>query len=156
MIILEGPNGCGKSTIGAVLHRALDCPYIKFPTPQNPADAVRNFDAALKLPDRLVLDRHPMVSDRIYAPVMWQGVDPIPWSPEVLEPHIVIYCRVPMSTAIRKHKYVKDDPFYRNELQIFASYDALFSAIPHIAFNWLNNVESELLATVKELTKWQD
>jgi hypothetical protein len=151
MIILEGSNGSGKTALAERLSRALDRPVYKFPTPKDPRDAVRNYDSLLSAPFDIILDRHPMISDWIYAPIMFPMIDPIPWDFEALKAHTLIYCRVPFSTAVSRHTYVKDDPFYRNEMRIYAEYDALFACLPHIKFDWTRDLESDLIAELRKV-----
>lgn len=149
MIIIEGPNACGKSTLAEFLSQRLDWPIYKFPTPKDSKDAVRNFDATITIPDHTILDRHPMISDQIYAPIMFPETNPIPWQYEVIKDHILIYCVVPIGTAIHRHEYKKDDPFYRNELRIFTDYESLFSSLTHICFNWTQNSRMDLLKEIE-------
>lgn len=150
MIVLEGPNGCGKSTLARRLQRETDWPIIKFPTPQSAIEAVRNLDVLSTMGDRIIADRHPMISDNVYCPIMFPNESPIPLSRDSFENDLIIYCRVPLSTAVKRHRYVENDPFYRNEMRIFALYDSLMSAIPHTKFNWLEATESNIIAKVKE------
>lgn len=150
MIILEGPNGCGKTTLAQLLQRETDWPIVKFPTPRSAIEAVRNLDVLATLGDRIIADRHPMISDNIYCPIMFPSESPIPMERAAFDSDLVIYCRVPLSTAIKRHRYTADDPFYRHELEIFARYDALMYSIPHVKYNWLEGTEIDIIAKVRE------
>lgn len=83
MIIVEGPDGAGKTTLleklcddipelvrGPRASRSKEGPV------ENIADWAR--DDVLSWPDRplSIYDRHPLISDTIYAPLLRGGMDP--------------------------------------------------------------------------------
>lgn len=149
LIILEGPNGCGKSALAKQLAKALDRPVFKFPMPVFHFEVIAN--AIREIPKACILDRHPMISDQVYSKIMFNEA-PIDFEPQRLKDHRIIYVRCPLATAIKNHRYIENDPFYRHEIEIFALYDVVMSFIPHIKFNWVNDSVEELIERLKAKT----
>jgi energy-coupling factor transporter ATP-binding protein EcfA2 len=68
MIVLEGPDGGGKSTLALALHRFLLWPtYGSEGPPKSQAEFRERLDRYHKFPDSVIFDRHPAISDPIYS-----------------------------------------------------------------------------------------
>lgn len=70
MIVLEGPDGGGKSTLAHRLSEVLNWPVVKSKGP--PADQeelLARIDAYRKMGPYIIFDRHPIVSNTIYGKV---------------------------------------------------------------------------------------
>jgi energy-coupling factor transporter ATP-binding protein EcfA2 len=94
-VILEGPDGGGKSTLAAHLAGALDMRVQGGSgPPKSTQEIVDRANAYLKMTD-VVFDRHPCVSQPIYGAM--RG-DPPAITHELLKafydsPQLIIYCR---------------------------------------------------------------
>jgi hypothetical protein len=150
MIILEGPNGCGKTALSGSLAKALDMPIVKFPKPLTRANVEMNLYTVVHMDQKVILDRHPMISDLVYSPIMFSARSVLPWNPRILERHIVIYCVTDVESAKLGHEYAENDPFYRNEKYIFAAYERLFKRIEHIRYNYQGTKLPELINAINE------
>lgn len=73
MIILEGPDGAGKSTIAERLSKEYNLPIKSGEgPPKSPQDFSERVDRYLSLPARYIYDRHPVISGPIYASLRGQ------------------------------------------------------------------------------------
>lgn len=108
MIILEGPDGGGKSTLAQALSEALGVPrHHSGGPPKNAQEIAQRHRRVLEaLRDRkpIIFDRVPAVSDPIYGPII-RGATPITHD-MVLELRDalvlpIIYCRPPISVLLR-------------------------------------------------------
>ena len=70
MIIVEGPDNSGKSTLIQALASQLKLPMARtYRMPQTEEDIQRWHNWANAAPHPLILDRHPAISDLIYSPL---------------------------------------------------------------------------------------
>lgn len=69
-IVLEGPDHAGKSTLAARLGNVLNLPVVQG---EGPPKSPEEFKARVEkylATDGVIFDRHPCISDQIYAPAM--------------------------------------------------------------------------------------
>jgi hypothetical protein len=101
MILLEGPDGSGKSLLGDRLGRVLLAKLIhQGGPPQNYRDLIARLQTQL---DNFgsILDRSPIISERVYGPILRGGmlaseVVLDQWTDRFIEAGwILIYCRPP-------------------------------------------------------------
>lgn len=113
MLIVEGPDGSGKTTLIAELREALNIPVA-------PRVVSKNTEAMLDLRDwvdnnleegfqRVIFDRYRLISESIYGPIIRDmqhpGFDNQQWLMERLVKFynlhpIIIYCIPPLQTVI--------------------------------------------------------
>lgn len=70
IIYLEGPDGCGKTTLGNHLSLTLDLPYHHSGGKQNDSTINELIDTILKHPRGLIIDRFPPISEFVYSRAM--------------------------------------------------------------------------------------
>lgn len=114
-LILEGPDAAGKTTLARHLLKATGLPTILISRSGPPSDREHIFrlrDWILSQPPdlNLILDRYPLISEKIYSKIVrrkdWPG-----WNPELVAsslspPHRcrIIYCRPPRQRMIEDLK----------------------------------------------------
>jgi len=119
MLIIEGPDGAGKTTLIKKLSRALDIPIaprVVSKDAEAMVDLQRWVDRNLATGfQRMLFDRHRLISEPIYGPALGRssdGFNDLTWlAPRIhrfsrIKP-IIIYCLPEKSTAWAN---VKDDP----------------------------------------------
>jgi predicted HAD superfamily Cof-like phosphohydrolase len=68
MIVIEGPDASGKSTLAAYIAQALDAPVKPSEGPPRfPGDIPERLVRYAQLPPNTIFDRHPAVSEEIYC-----------------------------------------------------------------------------------------
>jgi predicted HAD superfamily Cof-like phosphohydrolase len=106
LICIEGPDASGKSTLAQYLARALALPVQSSEgPPQYPGEMTRRLQRyADTLPNDIIFDRHPCVSDLIYASAFGRppGVSPIDVAEFYGRNPIFIYC-VPVEGRCDPH-----------------------------------------------------
>src|SRR6516165_5566479 len=71
MIVVEGPDAAGKSTLARYLAEALELPMIiSEGPPKHPSEMGERLKRYSQLPANIIFDRHPCVSEMIYAPAL--------------------------------------------------------------------------------------
>lgn len=68
-IIIEGPDGGGKSTLAAFIAKALEWKIIASIGPTKSVEEFRQRTAGILRHDKIVFDRHPLVSECIYGSI---------------------------------------------------------------------------------------
>lgn len=141
MIILEGPDGGGKTTLmHEIMQRFPIVPHPKFVPSDGVVDREKLYNAALEDTQTLcdqpvqIYDRHPLISEYVYGPII-RGELPHQWeSPSarmmrsILANHtLVVWClpnveRVRENTVNDEHESV-----FENIDRIYASYRTLKS-----------------------------
>lgn len=111
-IIVEGPDGAGKTTLTEMLRERVKRRYFVMLRhscrPYTWADAIAFLDLINRTPIQLtmVIDRHPIISEPIYGPIL-RGKDLLEaqsdeWKLSVIQhtSDFVVYCRPPRGTII--------------------------------------------------------
>ncbi len=147
MIILEGPDGTGKSTLAEKLSQVLNLrvQHSGGP-PKDPEDIFRRQEAAQQwaiLNAPVVLDRIPVISEQIYGPII-RGSNPFLGTMHFERlmdalAHPIIYCRPPMSVIIANlstshhRKAHETEEHFQGVMQrwekIVAAYDRFMTSI---------------------------
>lgn len=95
MIVLEGPDGGGKTTLADQLHGILSWPIVNSKGP--PADQeelLTRIDTYRKMGKRIIFDRHPVISNTIYGKIAPRPEIPQPMIDQFyFGPAFIIYCR---------------------------------------------------------------
>lgn len=115
LVILEGPDGSGKSTLATRLLKGTGQPtlLVKRSGPPGEVETLRFQAAWIEEQDHrlnVIADRHPLISETLYAPHVRKVPTP-PWTEAEALYHfseirhdrrpLVIYCRPPISTLDR-------------------------------------------------------
>lgn len=96
MIVIEGPDASGKSTLASFLGEAMHCPIQRSEgPPKHPGEMNERLERYSFLPANTIFDRHPCVSEDIYAHTLGRPFDIAPmWQNRFYHttPLIIIYC----------------------------------------------------------------
>jgi deoxyadenosine/deoxycytidine kinase len=137
LVILEGPDGSGKSTLAARLLKGTGQPtlLVKRSGPPGDIETLR-FQAAWVEEQHqnlnVIADRHPLISETIYAPVVRKTG--IPWTPAEALYHftqfkperrpLVIYCRAPFDRMVEASKVeVQIEGVHERYRELIYAYD---------------------------------
>jgi adenylate kinase family enzyme len=153
MIILEGPDNAGKSTLGEYIANNLNIPMHHAKGPPKSHEEIRERQDAInnRLAKRewCVTDRTPVISDNIYGAALSR--DRLHFTTNDLATFfrfrpLIIYCRPPFDELMKvtKSHKVKDhetkahvDAMRKNAETIVALYDNFFQAwSPHTWYDW--------------------
>jgi adenylate kinase family enzyme len=156
-IIVEGPDGAGKSTLAKELAEILGYRYQTtggaLDTPEALANKVEEC-----MESGVVYDRHPLISDMVYKAALGKDLLCYPsimidalynWAP------IVIYCRLNDIQAmadnmVRSNKAHKPPEFMEmvlaNQKRIVGVYEILFGIYPCVRFDWTTQSLEELMS----------
>jgi predicted HAD superfamily Cof-like phosphohydrolase len=125
LIVLEGPDFAGKSTLGKYLSDRLGLPLRHSGGPSKyPGEVNERADRFAKDPGPAIYDRHPVVSQNLYAMALANGAEMVTTDRELrfYESHpLIIYCR-----PVRDFEHIPSEhtpPGY--EHSIAAHYDDL-------------------------------
>lgn len=173
IVILEGPDACGKSTLARRLLKGTGLPtaLIQRSGPPGPQEHLRAMIDWIEINSRLpylnlLLDRHPLISELVYAPLLRN--ETVPWGEsqvveifEAVHP-LIIYCRPPLSVIRACLNNERQLPGVEDRLpKIARAYDSLMddladSGLEVAWHDWTRDSESRLLSTVKEHYEWSD
>jgi len=130
LVILEGADGAGKSTLAAQLLKGTGQPTLLVKR-SGPPGSIETLQFQVKwISDQaesglnIIADRHPLISETIYAPVV-RKVAPPPWTladvAEVMRGQdlLLIYCRTNLNDQV-------DSARVENQMEgVYANYWAL-------------------------------
>lgn len=152
MIILEGPDNAGKSTLAKELQRRFKWPYRPAGGPPKSPEEIRGRQAAIEaiLTARqfAIIDRAPVISDTIYGVVLKRPV--LNFDQTDLDRFLklgpcIIYCRPPnrilMQVAqghvVKDHETVEHvEAVKRNAKECMDAYDELMERVPNKMYDW--------------------
>lgn len=153
MIILEGPDGSGKTTLGRRLSELHGIPMVK----RDKQDAYLWSMSELSswsLSGLRIYDRFALVSEYIYGPLRRKGIQPefeLGYQPteEMMERFIqdslIIYCRPPTQTIVRNVKETaQPQDIQPITLEVIKAYDNWFSHVPHKLFDYITDRPEDL------------
>lgn len=110
MIIVEGPDGAGKSTLVNSLADRLRYIVHRNSGPPKDVEALHErINKYRSLPHWTICDRHAGLSELIYGPII-RGTR-IAFNPSAILPgKVLIYCRPPLETLMASHVIKESDP----------------------------------------------
>lgn len=149
MVIVEGPDNSGKSTLVSMLEKELDIKATHSGGPANTeAEIIERMDRIqTKVFDKVLFDRVPCISDQVYAHVL-RGGSPFEKTKHlkrlIMHEPLIIYCRPPTHILIKlddhvvkAHETVEHvEAVKANRHKLIKRYDDLMKDIPHIFFDW--------------------
>ena len=146
MIILEGPDNAGKTTLAEELSARLGWPVRHSGGPVKDYQDINSRMVRVRLSKNVIWDRVPAISEHVYGPILRgtdHGAESFHTWLQSADIHI-IYCRP-------DDKYVLNMALHRvsdkadaehitkvNERQqeIVAAYDQLMTKFPHHRYDW--------------------
>lgn len=153
IIVLEGPDGTGKTTLGYQLAKDLNAQYYHSGGPKTPKeleDKMNELEIMAESSRCYIVDRVPYISEMVYGYAL-RGSSLI----TVLQhqkykslARLYIFCKpsakhnVQMSLDFKAHKPKEHtDAVIKNKDKIKDLYDGIFKKIPHIIYNMDNYKE---------------
>jgi predicted HAD superfamily Cof-like phosphohydrolase len=136
MIVIEGPDASGKSTLAQYLADALDAPIKPGEGPPKfPGELCQRVKRYRELPPNTIFDRHPVVSEEVYCYALRRSLD---LSLEAMQAFysqhpILIYCD-PLLTTLTHH-VAKDHDTPEHLLALSENYERLVTAYRNWAFS---------------------
>lgn len=138
MIIIEGPDLAGKSTIGKRITNLTDREVHHYGGPPTNAKSINNrISHSIKHPEK-IFDRHSAVSERVYGPL--RGFELM--EPEQLDSvltslnPLILFCDPGLDFLLNNIKYLKTKPHKEKEhvdkvkenyLKVYNSYQFVMS-----------------------------
>lgn len=159
LIILEGADGGGKTTLAAKLVKDLAASYYHSGGPKTPEEMqmrINELEIMAHSKDFVIVDRVPWISEMIYPYAF--GRKPILTVKQHLEnlklPQKIIFCRpdgpMQMSLELKAHKPKEHtENVIKNHERIIDLYDALFQRIHHIRYDYRKTNYAILLKKLK-------
>lgn len=141
MIIIEGPDGAGKSTLIRRMRKQRDFITVAL---GGPVKDVLTMNRAVLTLDALsvtsylpiVCDRHPIISEPIYGPIL-RGSSMLPPGARLSPADRVIYCRPSITTIFEGFKGRDQLEGVAERLKrIISLYDEAMSRMSHLRYNW--------------------
>lgn len=164
-IILEGMDGCGKSTLAEKLGLKVVHPGAPPKTPE--AERLLFSEQQRRISDPIIYDRVTCISQQVYRKRMDDPWYTKPMNQLISTPHcIVVYCRPPdhrvldiSSHTVSPHDTVEMLDLVRDNAALFLeSYDILMSKIPHIVYDYTSSNFAELkhniITTQFRISEW--
>jgi hypothetical protein len=159
LVVLEGPDGSGKSTLAQKLLKGTGRPtlLIKRSGPPGDIETIDWMNQWLRYQSvtglNVIADRHPIISEHIYRPVVRQE-GPSPWTIEEViaafrgRAILLIYCRPPVAwleEGVQKEEQMKG--VHEHFGSLILAYDAFFmhlgdAGIPFHFYNYQNDPQS--------------
>lgn len=133
MIIIEGADNSGKSTLGARLSKDLGVPLLHSvrPDPHSNEHACLRHSRDQLMPKHAILDRVYAISEPIYGPIC-RGKSSLGNRGEdamldlMNRNHLIIYCRPHTATILRNAGRDQMEGVIENHQKIIDAYDRVF------------------------------
>lgn len=153
IVVVEGPDGGGKSTLIDNLRLSCDRHYVSLRRSGPPKTLeeinhivrwIEQHDPDGTRPTPLILDRHPFISESIYGPAL-RGNSLLTdyYTLHDIEYHFarfinrVIYCRPPTSTILKK---MHDNPQLKGVTERIEMITERYDQVTRLIRNWGVNV----------------
>lgn len=170
MIVIEGPDNSGKSTLGEYLSQQLQTPlrHSEKPNPEWTALEALEHSCRQLRPQQAILDRIYVISEYIYGPIC-RGRSALAeqHARAMLDlysrPYLIIYCRPRMDTILRNGGREQMEGVLDNHQKIVEAYDSLmeelarFSCCKILRYDWqsLGDKNRVLHQAQIHMTKYQ-
>lgn len=172
MLIFEGPDNSGKSTVSSYISHELGIPLHHFGKPPKTIDELKNrIDFMFNNHDRYIFDRIPLISEQVYSILrdvnLMSVIDEAGWHYNRLRSlnPIIIYCRPPLEVILEKHQGKDyDSPEHlksveKKAIELIKRYDQVMSSEylpPHWSFDYTKQEHDVFLAQVEEELRDRD
>lgn len=172
MIIIEGPDNSGKTTLGNRLSKRLNVPLQHSGGPAKGKDEIlMRTDNILRERNSICIrDRIPIISEYVYAnalgrPSFFTDENIMHYLNLLIQMHpVIIFCNPPKEIVLGgNHKFGEHDTpehhrkVEENKLTIYEMYQSVFSMIPHYSYDWTqDNIDTIYLACDKELNNMRN
>lgn len=153
MIILEGPDGSGKTTLGRRLSELHGLPLVK----RGKQDAylwVMSELSSWTLSGLKIYDRFALVSEYIYGPLRRDGIQTefeLEFSPtgqmmeRFIQDSLIIYCRPPAERiALNVGRTAQPVDIGPITSRVIVAYDEWFSHVPHKLYDYTSDRPEDL------------
>jgi hypothetical protein len=176
MIIIEGADNSGKSTLACELSSRLNIPLHHSGGPPRNADEIllrqQDIVSSLENSERKIFDRVPVISDMVYG-IPLRGGSPFQSNHQTFREQLrnalkfpVIYCRPPVEILLnivgrdQSHKSAYKTPEHMAALlkkipHVIERYDLLISNYPHITYDYTGRGSSVTLDQLVTLIRQQ-
>lgn len=134
MIIIEGPDNSGKSTLAERLSQELKIPVIHSQRPSGSPSEILEHSFKQLQPQMAILDRVYAMSEYVYGPICRGATDLGDLHHKALidlynRPYLIIYCRPPMETILKNDGRDQMEGVLDNHQAIVERYDELMMEV---------------------------
>lgn len=146
MIIIDGFDNTGKTTLANILKEIYDLEYLHSPSEYR-YDFDKMVDWAIRelgSKRKAIYDRFSPLTDQVYGPILRGGT---PYQSDKrakavvtllrYTPHLIIYCRPPRDRIFNFGERDQMDGVIDNAVQLLNAYDELFKELENQGFNVL-------------------
>jgi len=170
MIILEGPDSSGKTTLAHALSEVLGIPIHHFGgPPEDPAELSKRIEFMFDNSDHLIFDRVPLISEQVFSILRnWNGMNILTRSNayyvrlQKINP-IIVYCRPPADSLIHCNHEIKGHDTEEHIKAVEANRGVLLERYDYVMnsdllprywkYDYTKNNLSELIELVKTTIK---
>ena len=141
MIILEGADASGKTTLIYQLAAEFNLPIVKSYKPRTPDDIRLFHHWAAAAPRTPLLDRHAAISDLVYGPIIRKTTpSTVALAQHYLVDNFLVFCCPPYSTVEKTlHNEQQMDGVADNSLALYKGYEQLMEQLePQFIYDWTN------------------
>ena len=167
MLIIEGPDNSGKSSLAKKLSLEFNLKIIKSsgpPTGEN--DLVRRIKSSLeytKLGINFIYDRYSLISEYVYGPTL-RKINLLDneeghklWKEFIETKPLIIYCRPPYANIIKYGKRRQMRGVRKEADSLILAYDNLMdrikSSVDIFSYNYMDKADWEVYIKVREYLK---
>jgi hypothetical protein len=159
VVVIEGVDKTGKSSLARGLHAALGWPVEKFGPPRG--DAAREYLAALRQAGPFIADRFHL-GESVYGPI-YRGTQPMhPWSVRQIEEALmrrgallVLMTDDPADISRRFNALGEDFAKVEHVAELVRRFDELWerSVLPRVRLRWTDRTVQLVLDVVDGMTR---
>ena len=133
MIVIEGPDNCGKTTLAEELAIRLDLPVIHSIKPIDISHGLDRLDKMARLP-HAIYDRVSCISEAVYGPICRDGsiYRDVHWEVADRFLHhkpLVIFCCCSLNRALEFNGREDMEGVQENAVELFESYRVVMSKV---------------------------
>lgn len=162
MIVLEGVDSSGKSTLAEGFHNRWGWPVVRSRGPaRDPEEINDRLDEYESMGHRVIFDRHPIISESLYGRIARRPnwMEPHHYARFWSQPKLIIFCRPSSEIKLAAQTNLGiDTPEYvahleKTRVETIAAYDYFFSRLgsaAYVTYNW-RNMPDVLRATQRHI-----